>query len=305
MKKIFIVLIMILIVLTGCTDSDTNSQKNSKITVAAGIPPIKGFINSIAGENVEVVTMIPPGNSPTNYQPSPKELQKFSDAKVYFAMGVPAEESNIIPKAKDLNQDIEIINLSEKVAKIYPIRYFLEGEEDEHDEEEEQETHDDEGKDPHIWLSPKRVIEMVDIITDKLIKLDPENEKLYKENSENYKEELKEIDSSIKETLKGVKQQSFIMQHPSFGYFADDYEINMVAIEESGKEASAKRISEIIDFAKENDIKFIFYQQEFSSTQAETIAEEIDGEAIQVNPLAEDYIKNMKNISENFKEVLK
>ncbi|NBI06060.1 metal ABC transporter solute-binding protein, Zn/Mn family [Senegalia massiliensis] len=302
MKKIFIVLTILLVVLTGCTDNNNEAQKSDKLTVAAGIPPIKGFINSIAKEKIEVVTMIPPGNSPTNYQPSPKELQKFSDSKVYFAMGVPAEESNIIPKAKDLNEDMEIIHLANNIEQDFPNRYFEEDEEHSHEEDEEH-SHE-EGRDPHIWLSPKRVIAIVDIITDKLIELDSENEEFYTENSEKYKAELNQIDESIKQSLEGVKSQSFIIYHPSFGYFADDYGLNMVAIEESGKEASAKRITEVIDFAKENNIKFVFYQQEFSSSQAETIAEEIGGEAIKVDPLSENYIDNMKNISEKFSEVL-
>ncbi|MGO3168270.1 metal ABC transporter solute-binding protein, Zn/Mn family [Senegalia sp. (in: firmicutes)] len=298
MKKIFMMLI-VLLALTGCSD-DELADDDGKITVAAGIPPIKGFIDAITQGDMEVVTMIPPGNSPTNYQPSPKELQKFSDAKVYFAMGVPAENSNIIPKAKDLNENIEIVNLAKGVSEVYPMRNFSEDEDHSHEEDE-----DHEGEDPHIWLSPKRVIEMIDIIRDKLIEISPENEETYKENAENYKDELSTIDDSIKETLKGVKNQSFIIYHPSFGYFADDYGLNMIAIEESGKEASAKRITEVIDFAKDNNIKFVFYQGEFSSTQAETIAKEIDGEAIKVNPLSEEYIENMKNISEKFKEVLK
>ncbi|MGO1527848.1 MAG: metal ABC transporter substrate-binding protein, partial [Senegalia sp. (in: firmicutes)] len=154
MKKIFMMLI-VLLALTGCSD-DELADDDGKITVAAGVPPIKGFIDAITQGDMEVVTMIPPGNSPTNYQPSPKELQKFSDAKVYFAMGVPAENSNIIPKAKDLNENIEIVNLAKGVSEVYPMRNFSEDEDHSHEEDE-----DHEGEDPHIWLSPKRVIEMI------------------------------------------------------------------------------------------------------------------------------------------------
>ncbi|MTI49229.1 MAG: ABC transporter substrate-binding protein [Firmicutes bacterium] len=317
-------LMIIAMVSVGCSNSlkaeKNNPQNNNEdandLTVAVSVIPQEAFVKAVAGDLVNVVTMIPPGNSPANYQPTPKELEDFSNSSIYFSIGVPTEEANILPKAKDLNNDIKVVSLADKVGEVYPHRFFSEDEaheHDEHDEHDEEDDHDDidheedhhhEGRDPHIWLSPKRVRVMINVIRDELTALDPSNKEIYEENAENYIQELDSVDQEIKDILSGVDQQSFIIYHPSFGYFADDYGLNMVSIEESGKEATMKRLQYVIDYAKENNIKFVFYQAEFDSQQARTIADEINGEVIQVNPLAFDYIDNMKKIAEKFNNIL-
>ena len=305
MKKILTTLLISMItlgvVLTGCSteNNSANDVSEDKLTVAVGIVPEESFVKAVAGDSVNIVTMIPPGRSTANYQPSPKEMREFSEASVYFAMGVPAENSNIIPKAKELNEDVEIVNLAHRVGEVHPHRYFDKKEGHSHDD------NDHKGRDPHIWMSPKRVKVMIDIIRDELVKLNPDKEDMYHENAKNYKEKLDNIDKEIKNTLSKVEEQSFIIYHPSFGYFADDYGLNMIAIEESGKEATPKKLAKVIDIAKQKDIKFVFYQKEFDSQQAETIADEINGETIEVAPLSKDYIDNMREISDKFKNVLK
>lgn len=323
MKKLVVGMIFILsliIVFTGCTDKNGEKVDNGKdrIIVGVTIPPEEAFINAIAKDKVDVVTMIPPGNSPANYQPTPQQMTKLSDADIYFSIEVPAEVDNILPKLDDFNKDMKIVYLSDIVGEVYPIRVFSEDEEHSHDEDEhhdeehghDEDEHDGEdghnhtGMDPHIWMSPKRSKVMVETIRDELIELDPENKDFYKNNAEEYLSRLDEVDQEIKMSLEGASKQSFIVYHPSLGYFADDYGLEMVAIEESGKEASAKKLKEVIDFAKENDIKFVFYQEEFDKSQAETIAKEIDGAAISIDTLAGDYIENMRKIAEKFEEVL-
>ena len=97
----------------------------------------------------------------------------------------------------------------------------------------------------------------------------------------------------------------FIAYHPAFGYFADDYGLHMIALEEEGKEAAPQTFKEIVDLAKENDIKVIFYQAEVDSRQSEAFAEEIGGRTEQIAPLAPDYIENLEKMADTFAKVLK
>lgn len=299
--SLLIFAVLISVMMTGCS-SEVEENKDS---VAVSIGPQKDFVQAVAKDLVDVTVMIPPGYSETNYQPTPKELQALSDADIYFAIGVAAEEANILPKLGDFNEEVKVVDLWSEVAEVYPAREFdsEHGHEDDDDHEDE-DDHGHEGIDPHIWLSPKRVVVMIQVIVEELSFVYPEHADVFKKNGEEYIAELENLDLQIKDALAEYEDEPFIIYHPAFGYFADDYHLEMIAIEEDGKEASAKRIQEVIDLAKENDIKFVFYQEEFDSAQAETIAKEIDGATVKVAPLSEQYIENLQNILSAFEDVL-
>ncbi len=285
-KKIVIILFAILILVFPVIYQKVEAQSD-KITVAASIVPQETFVKKVGGDRVDIITMIPPGNSPANYAPSPQELTKFSEASIYFSMGVPADITNILPKAKDFNSDIKIVKLFKRVSKVYPHREFAAGK-----------------RDPHIWLSPKRVQVMIQEIASELSKLDSENKKFYHENAEKYVKELKEVDKKIQKSLTNLKTKAFIVYHPAFGYFADEYGLNMVAIEKGGKKATPKRLQEIIDLARKKNIKVIFYQAEVDSKQSQALAEELGGRTIKLDPLSADYIQNLQKMAKMFNSVL-
>lgn len=304
---IFLIMITIVISLSGCKENTTNNSTRSiandeKITIAVSIVPEETFVRAVAGDNVNIITMVPPGYSPANYQPTPKQMTELSKAEIYFSIGVSTEEVNILPSIKGFNKDIKIVSLDEKVGIVYNHLYLAQGKRENDIKTEE---HEHEGKDPHIWLSPKRVKVMIECIRDELIEIDPNNKNIYIKNSEAYLAKIEELDKEIKESLNGIENNAFIIYHPSFGYFANDYGLNMITIEVDGKESTVKNIQEVIDFAKEENIKVIFYQEEFDSQQAKTIAGEIGGTTIKVAPLAQNYLENLKYIAKKFKEVLK
>lgn len=284
--KIFGLLVILVIIFVSVTACQV-SRESDRLLVAVSIVPEATFVKAVAGELVDIVTMIPPGNSPANYSPSPKELMKFSHSSIYFSMGVPTDMANILPKAREINSNIKVIKLFEEVNKIYSDREFSPGK-----------------RDPHIWLSPKRAKVMVSIIARELALIDEGNKDIYKKNADKYIKKLDELDQKISNSLSNFKGETFIVYHPAFGYFADDYGLEMLAIEEKGKEATPKRVQEIIDIAKGKNIKAIFYQAEIDSRQSQAIAEEIGGKTIQVAPLAADYIKNLQKIAEVFKDIL-
>lgn len=302
MKKTLKILlaIMVLLVFTACTNEE-KQEKQEIIKISSSILPIDNFVKKVGGNLVETMVMIPPGASPANYQPTPREMSMMSESSLYFSVGVATEATNIIPAVNQAN--VKIINLDKKVKEIYEDRYF-----DaivEHEEEHHEEEHSHGGRDPHIWMSPKRAIVMVDQIQRELINLDSKNKEIYEANAKAYKEELIKLDESIKNTLSNYKNKTFIIMHPSLGYFADDYNLNMVAIEKNGKEATASHLQKVIEFAKSNDIHVVFYQAEFDSQQANVIANEIDGEVKEIAPLSPSYIDNLNEIIKAFEEALK
>ncbi len=299
MKKIALLvsLITVLAVFSGCSQPEASE----KPVIITSIVPTRTFVEKVVGEAYEVVAIVPPGASPASYQPTPEEMLKISQATYYFSIAVPTEVANILPKISEFNEDVTLIRVNEAVAGIYPDRFF---EEEAHEEEEEGEDHGHVGRDPHIWLSPLRAMEMVRTITEVLVADHPEMKETFEANRDAYLDELEELHRYIEEETGALSQRAFIMYHPSYGYFADDYGFEMLAIEDDGKEETARGIEDIIAYARDKGIKVIFYQAEFDSEQAETIAGELGGITRMLTPLSPDYIESLKEVIDTFKEVL-
>lgn len=299
MKKIIVVLSIIVMMfsLVACQEEGIES-----LTVAVSIVPQETFVKAVAGELVDVVVLIPPGNSPANYQPSPKEMAAFNESAIYFHIDV-AAESHIL---ESVNGDILLVDLAHHVDEVYPARYFDAEDHDDEDKDDHEEGHDHDhsGRDPHIWMSPSRVIVMIETIEDELSKIDPSNADVYKKNAEAYIAELNAVNEELSNAFDKMENKAFIMYHPSLGYMADDFGLEMHAIEASGKKATIQELEHVIEIARDEKIKYVFYQEEFDSQQAEIVAEEIGGATIKVAPLSGDYIENIKSIAKAMEEVM-
>ena len=292
-KNSSIIVIASILAMLNLYSCNKSSAKNSsakaeptaeKIKVAVSIVPEATFAKAVCGNLIDVITMIPPGSSPENYEPTAKQMEDFTDSKIYFAIGVPTEKANIIPQVD--TSKTKLVSLNDASAKQYGELKL--GNE----------------RDPHIWLSPKRAELMVQVIADEVSALDPANTETYKTNAKSFIAQIASADSSIKESLKNVKNRKFVVYHPAFGYFADDYNLEMYALEEEGKESTPKELQEKIDFAKKENIKVIFYQAEIDSNQSEAFAEEVGGRTVKLEPLAADYIGNLQKMADTMAAVM-
>lgn len=265
-------------------ESSPTESAAGKPIVAVSIVPQQALVEAVCGDLAEVITMVPPGNSPGNYEPTPAQLAELSDAVMYFTIGIPTETANILPEIPD----VAVVSFQDAVGAVYPDRTFASG-----------------GRDPHIWLSVKRAIVMVETIADAMGELDAANKATYQSNAAAYIEQLEAVDQEISAIFDGIANKEFIVYHPAFGYFADDYGLTMYELEEGGKDATPVHLQDVIDLAKEKSIKVIYVQQEIDSSQADAFAEEIGGEAVQLAPLSGDYINNLrdmaKTLAENFR----
>ncbi len=274
MKKLFFILLSLTTLLSA------------KMQVAVSIAPQEFFVQKIAGDKADILTLVKSGSSPATYSLKPSQLKALTKSKLYFTIGV-AFEKNWLYKFKDINPKLKFIDTTKGIKK-------LQMEEHNHD------GHKHESLDPHIWLDPNLVKSQIRIISQSFMRADPKNEKFYFENANRFIKELEEIDKKIKEILKDVKQKKFIIFHPSFGYFAKAYGLKQIAIEKEGKEPSVRYIKKVVDFAKKEGIKTIFVAPQFSKKSAKQIAKLIDADVKTIDPLSKNWSKNILEIAKSF-----
>jgi len=296
MKKIYVFFGLLFLVggvfiLSACTSNNQDSQNitNKKVNVMVSIIPQIDFVERIGGDKIEVAEMIPPGFSPATYDPSPQQLKKLQDADIYFRIGhIPFEKAQM-QKLISLNPEMNVIDTSKGIK-------LLELAAHSHDEDEHGD--DEEGEDPHIWLSPKLVKIQGKNILDALVEYNPENKEYFTQNYNQFIEDIDQLDQKLETAFAPIKGQTILVFHPAFGYLADAYGFNQEAIQIEGKEPTPAQLQKIIDEAKNDNVKVIFVQSQFSTDSAESIAQEIGGAVVQIDPLAKDYFSNLESMAD-------
>ncbi len=283
--------------LSGCSQRPTTTSTAEKLQIVVSILPQKYFVERVGGEYVSVEVMVEPGASPATYEPKPQQLRMLSKADAYISIGVPFENAwmNRITAA---NPEVLIVDTTQGIERM-PMAAHI------HDEEREKSHTDElENPDPHIWLSPQLVKVQAQTIYKALVQLTPEQADIYQANLESFLSDIEALDTELRESLAGLEQQKFMVFHPAWGYFARDYELEMIPIEVGGTEPSAAELAILIAEAKKEKIKVIFAQPEFSTRDAETIAQEIGGEVLLLDPLAPNWLENLRHVSQTLAKVL-
>lgn len=278
-------IILFSLLLGACQPTQAESNKP---LVFVSIPPQKYFVERITGNSVDVQIMVEPGAEPHTYEPKPAQMTALAGADLYFAIGDSFEDT-WLSRIEDTNPDLLIIDTAEGITKRQLDEHHHEGEE-EHDEE-----HDEEGGlDPHIWLSPRLVVLQAQHIYDALVMLNPEMESTYRTNLDAFLADITTMDEKFAASFENTSRNSFMVYHPSWGYFADDYGLQQIAVEIGGTEPSPSELAEIIEEAKTHDIHVIFAQPEFNTRFADSIAEQINGQVLLISPLEENWMENME-----------
>ncbi|UPT78570.1 zinc ABC transporter substrate-binding protein [Sulfurovum sp. XGS-02] len=270
----------------------------SNINAVVSILPEETFVKAIGGNKVNVALMVEPGNSPHTYEPKPSQMVEIAKAHLYFAIDVEFEHV-WLPKFKNLNPEMQIIDLADNITKI---KMQEAHEEDEHEEEMDahHSEHKHEGKDPHIWTAPANVKVIAKNIYNALTKVDPENRDYYKKNLDIFLTAIDETDREITDILSPLKDgEKFMVFHPSWGYFAQAYHLQQIAVEVEGKEPKPKELIHLLREAKAEKVKAIFTQPEFSDTVAKIIAKELQIPVVKVTPLAGNWSENLINIAKS------
>ncbi|MDD5590840.1 MAG: zinc ABC transporter substrate-binding protein [Dehalococcoidales bacterium] len=260
-----------------------HAEPAAELGVVVTVLPQAEFVERIGGEKVDVTVMVPPGASPHTHEPTPGQMEKLARARMYAKVGSGVEfELSWMDRLSAANQDMLVVDCSQGV-QLQETAAEHEGGEHEHG-----------GMDPHIWMSPRNAQVMVQNIALGLIAVDPDNRDYYEQNRDAYLQELIQLDQDITEGLSGVENRMFMVYHPSFGYFARDYGLTMLPIEDEGKEPTPAGLAHLIEHAREYNIKVVFASPQFNPNGAKVIADAIDGRVVLIDPLARDYVTNLR-----------
>lgn len=255
--------------------------------IAVSIPMQKEFVEKIAGDFYDVVSLVTPGVNPHDFEPKISEIRKVNEAVAYFAIGIEFEES-WLPRFKGQNQSMQVFDVGVEVLRInFSSTHHHEG-------------HHHSG-DTHIWLSPSNAKIIAKGIFESLKKLDSK-----KDFSQNYKGLMAEIDALDKELKVILKDlpdhQKFVVFHPMLGYFARDYHLDEISIEVEGKSPKMQEMIAVIETIKRENLKMIFAQPEFSTKAAEFIAKESGAKLGYFSPLQTPWKENLLNFAKTLVE---
>lgn len=265
-----------------------------KIPVFVSILPQAFFVDKIGGDRVVVDVLVQPGQSPHTYAPTPRQMGRLAEARVYFRIGV-AFENGLIPKLQSTMPELLIVDTRQGITLEKMTA---------HEEEEEAGHSHEEELDTHIWLDPLLVKKQAAIIKDALVQLDPDGRSLYEKNLVAFCTELDALHARLSTALAPLQGKSFFVFHPAFGYFAKAYGLNQIAVETGGNAPSARHLAALIESARKNGVRVLFVQPQFSQKSAETVARAIDGVVVALDPLARDYFSNMTGIAQALEKAL-
>lgn len=294
-KYIFIILIIVLVLLSGCTDSNVKEEtQDEKLVVYTSFYPQYYLAKEIGEDKIDLHSIVPNGVEAHDFEPSIKQIKEVQTADILVYNG--ADMEHWIDKLLE--------NIDEKESNIIDSSKFVE-------------TIELKGKvDPHIWLDPLNMDKVGLEIKNALVEKDKENKEFYEKNYNELSNKLKNLDDDYKEVLKEKKKDTILVSHSAFGYMTEKHGLEQISVTgiTPEEEPSPKVIAELIDIAKAKGLEYIFLETLASPKTVDIIAKEVNLKVLTLNPLeglteeeeksGENYISIMEDNLINLKKAL-
>lgn len=277
MRKIYIAL-LIAILCGGCTSRRPADGEPLYVSIL----PLRSLVQGIVGDDFDIEVLVPPGASPETFEPTPRQFVGLNKARMVFNVGLIDFETMLLAKVEDQAKVVDLSRGIELIAGTCS-----------HGSHGHTHTH---GIDPHVWTSPRALQKMAENAYEAIREAYPDSVK-YETNYRLLQQELKALDERTAARIAASDVEYFIIYHPALTYYARDYGLRQIAIEADGKEPSAKQLTQLIRQAREDGVRRILYQSQFPASAVEVIARDIDAEYAEVDPLREDVIANIEEIT--------
>lgn len=273
MKRVFILFIIMCFV-TGCTGDKDNTER---LRVCTSFYAMYDLASQIGGDRVSIKNLVPNGAEPHDWEPSVKAMMSLESADIFIYNGLGME--SFVEKIKaSVANELVYVEASEGCHVLYGYEEEEENHSQEHGEEDNNSHVSD--ADPHVWLDPVNAVIEAENICDAFCESDPENEEYYRKNLESFKTKAQELDLAYKNGLANLRKREIVVSHGAYGYICRAYDLEQRAVEGMGgnSDPSPRRVKEIYDFIRDNDLKCIFYESLTGSRVAGAISEDLGTE---------------------------
>lgn len=322
-RHFIIVGVVIMLLVSGCGSSSSIELQEGKVNVVTTFYPLYDFAQSIGGDHVHVINLVPAGVDPHDWSPKSQDMKIMSEAELFVFNGAgfeswlgdffsSVEKQTLIHRVEaSLGVDLIQTRGTNGLDDEHDDKVEHEGsgtddhsderlEQEETDHENEQEEsdhgHDHGDVDPHIWLSPLQAKIMAANVKDGLIQVDPVHQADYELGYERLAEKLDELHQRYVKTLSSSPRKEFVVSHQSLGYLARDYGLSQIAVMglSPDSEPTAQDMLQISKFIREHKVQYILFEELVSPKIAETLARDLQIETLIFNPvegLTEEQIK--------------
>ncbi len=264
----------------------------AKIRVLVAVDPLAYLVERVGGDRVVATTLTPTGKDPESFSPTPSDLAALASTRLFFRVGLAVEErfsknvASIAPESRavDLCEGLELLPT--------PCGHSHE----EHDAESHSCSSSE--LDPHVWTSPATVRLLVAKATAALSEASPENAEFFAANAATLDAELAALQTEISERLAPFEGRTFVVFHPAYGYFANEFRLTQRAVESRGKAPRPRELAGLIEAARTDGVRALIVQPEFDRAAAQVVANEIGAALLDHSPLEKDYFANLRALTD-------
>lgn len=277
MFKKLAILFTLFPLLLGCS---SRGEESSKKTIYVTITPLRALVEEITGGDYVVQTLVPKGASPETFEPTMKHLMALNDAEQVFSVGLINFEQELVSSVKNSDR---LVNLSDGIELIAGSCTHC----------NHAHAH---GIDPHIWTSPRALKRMVENIGLAMERVAPDSTE-YRDNVDKLIHKLSALDSLCSSNIASNCVDAIMIYHPAFTYYARDYRIEQISVEQDGKEPSPRQLTSLVEKARQHNISKVLIQPQYSKDKLRALATECGAEIVEVDPLSEDIMAEIERVT--------
>ena len=272
-------------------------QSTGPVRVLVSVLPQQFLVERVGGEHTDVTVLVRAGQSHGVFDMTPRLMQAIEQAEVFFRTGVSAENAFLRQLSRAL-PELHIVDTCEGLDLLTgPGAECADASHDDH-------GHAEEAFDPHVWMDPLRAKHQAYIIMQTLAELRPGLAEHFRANAKLLGEELDAVDSELRAQLAPVRGKTIYAYHPAYAYFAERYGLSQESVETEGKDPGLRHINAVAAQMRQQGVRALFVQPQFAPAKARAIARSAGVAIVELDPLAPDYIDNLRRIGQRVSAAL-